>query len=75
MGQVQSEANRLAEMKKGIEKKIESLIVDCAENPSVVFSMYTFYRYLEPFRSREVEFKKMASQQALKKRLLLKAEG
>jgi hypothetical protein len=75
MGQVQTEAERITKMKKSIEDKLESLVVDCYDNPSVAFSIFVFYRYLEPYRSRELEFKKSAGQLALKKRLLLKAEG
>lgn len=71
--QVQSEAERLVAMKKGIEQKIESLVLDSYDNPSVNFCIFIFYRFLEPYRSREIEFKKLAGQQALKKRLLLKA--
>ena len=75
MGQVQAEADRITKMKKSIENKLETLVVDCYDNASVAFSIFVFYRYLEPYRSRQVEFKKAAGQLALKKRLLLKAEG
>jgi len=52
MGQVQAEADRITKMKKSIENKLETLVVDCYDNASVAFSIFVFYRYLEPYRSR-----------------------
>lgn len=52
MGQVQIEADRITNMKKSIENKLETLVADCYDNPSVSFTIFVFYRYLEPYRSR-----------------------
>jgi hypothetical protein len=52
MGQVQAEADRISSLKKDIENKLESLVVDCYENPSVTFSIFVYYHFLDPYRSR-----------------------
>jgi hypothetical protein len=31
---------------------LESLVVDCYENPSVTFSIFVYYHFLDPYRSR-----------------------
>ena len=75
MTQVETEAARLSGFKKQIEDNLEHLVGDYSEHPSVALTLFVFYKHIEMYRSRESEFKKLAGQQALKKRLLVRAEG
>ena len=75
MAQVEAEAAKLKQLKSTIDKILEVLAVEYSEHPSVALSMYIFFKHLEVYRSREADLKKLSGQHALKKRLLVRAEG
>ena len=75
MSLIEVESSKLFEAKEDIAKSLEKLVWSNGDSPIVTFYVFMFYRILDVYRSREIEFKKIASQQAMKKRLLLKSEG
>jgi len=50
------------------------MIKDGLENPHLALIIFIYYRFLDEYRSREEEFKKISNQEMMKKRIYQKAE-